>query len=155
LLVVFRVRDGRLLRTGADDDVHCAARLYLRAGGWMLLYDVAFGHPVVRDLHSAAELETRLLEDLPYRTQGLAVDTGNLYAPGALTNRDRDCRAHLGGIVRTATGFLPDHEVLVFGGAPGGLDLDLETRLPEDSLCLHARFSPNVGHVRDPGANHV
>ena len=64
LRIVFRLRGGRLLRTGADDDVHGATRFHLRSGSWMLFDHVTRRHLVVRDLHLAAELQTRVLEDL-------------------------------------------------------------------------------------------
>src|SRR5215213_9145863 len=78
LLSIFCVRAGTLLRTGADDNVHGAARLHLRAGSWVLFDDVTRRHPVVRDFHLAAELQTCFLEDLLGPTDGLVVDAGNL-----------------------------------------------------------------------------
>src|SRR5215213_6515555 len=78
LLGIFCVRGGTLLGTGADNNVHRGARLHLRAGSWVLFDDVTRRHPVVRDFHLAAELQTCFLEDLLGPTEGLVVDAGNL-----------------------------------------------------------------------------
>jgi hypothetical protein len=121
----------------------------------VLLDDVRHRHPVVRNLHLATELQTCLLEDLLSLAQGEVGDARNLYVRGSLADRDRYDRADPGGLAWVATRILSGYQVLVFRGAPCGLDLDLETLLLEDSLGLLARFSLYVGHVRDPGANDV
>jgi hypothetical protein len=144
-----------LLRTRAYDDIHSAARLHLHAGSRVLLDDVTHRHLVVRNLHLATELQSRLLEDLLRTAQSVVGDAGNLYVRGSLADRDLYGRADPGGLACVATRILPGYQVLVFRGALSGLDLDLETRFLEESLGLLARFSLDVGHVRDPGANDV
>src|SRR5918995_1357657 len=107
---VFGFRGGRLLRTGADDDIHSAARLNLHAGSGVLLDDVSHRHPVVRNLHLATELQTRLLENLLRPAQGVVGDARNLYVRGSLADRDRYGRAEPGGLACGATRILPGYQ---------------------------------------------